>query len=61
MEKGRNKASRNFGLYAQKIASMEAGGQKTLLAAARIKTYLCGHHNNSVFQMVLELEIHSFV
>ena len=59
VEKGRNKASKNFGLYAEKIASMEAGGQKTVLAAAGIKPYLGGHHNNSVFQMVLE--IHSFV
>ena len=50
MEKGRNKAGKNFGLYAQKIASMEAGGQKTVLAAAGIKPYLGGHHNNSVFQ-----------
>ena len=59
VEKGRNKASKNFGLYAEKIASMEPGGQKTVLAAAGIKPYLGGHHNNSVFQMVLE--IHSFV
>ena len=36
VEKGRNKASKNFGLYAEKIASMEAGGQKTVLAAAGI-------------------------
>ena len=59
VEKGRIKAGKHFGLYAQKIASMEAGGQKTVLAAAGIKPYLGGHHNNSVFQMVLE--IHSFV
>ena len=59
VEKGHNKAGKNFGLYAQKIASMEAGGQKTVLAAVGIKPYLGGHHNNSVFQMVLE--IHSFV
>ena len=50
VEKGRNKASKNFGLYAEKIASMEPGGQKTVLAAAGIKPYLGGHHNNSVFQ-----------
>ena len=37
-------------MYAQKIASMEAGGQKTVLAAVGIKPYLGGHHNNSVFQ-----------
>ena len=49
VEKGRNKASKNFGLYAQKIASMEAGGQKTVLAASGIKPYLGGHYNNSVF------------
>ena len=59
VEKGRIKAGKHFGLYAEKIASMEGRGQKSVLAAVGIKPYLGGHHNNSVFQMVLE--IHSFV